>query len=85
MQIYAKCTKHKYVCKYIGKIDEQNYIVVSVDGSKSGSLVTKSSFLHNTKVTSTKINEDKERETKRENKRVQGRAISQMEMLHMML
>ena len=75
----------KYVCKYIGKIDEQNYIVVSVDGSKSGSLVTKSSFLHNTKVTSTKINEDKERETKRENKRVQGRAISQMEMLHMML
>ena len=76
---------NKHVCKCVGKIEEKNCIVVSVNGSKSGSFTTKSSFLHNTKVTSAKTNEDKECETKRENKRVQERAISQMETLHVML
>ena len=41
---------NKYVCKYIGKIDKQNYVVVHVDGK--GQLVTKGQFLHNTKITS---------------------------------
>ena len=40
---------NKYVCKYVGKIDEQNYAVVYVDGK--GQLVTKGQFLHNTKIT----------------------------------
>ena len=40
---------NKYVCKYVGKIDEQNYVVVYVDGK--GQLVTKGQFLHNTKIT----------------------------------
>ena len=46
---------NKYVCKYIGKIDEQNYIVVQANNrgssncSGSSSLYTNSSFLHNTK------------------------------------
>ena len=49
----------KYVCKYIAKIDEQNYVVVKVDGQ--GQLVTQANFLHNTKVLSSKIGEDGER------------------------
>jgi predicted GIY-YIG superfamily endonuclease len=74
---------NKYVCKYIGKIDEKNYVIVNVDGK--GQLTTKSVFLHNTKVTTSKINEDKARENSRDNSHVQGRAISHMEMLHVML
>ena len=42
-------------------------------------------FLHNTKVSTSKINEDKAREDKRENSHVQGRVISHMEMLHVMI
>lgn len=76
---------NKYVCKYIGKIDEQNYVVVKVDDKSTGSLMTKATFLHNTKVSSSKINEDKLREKKYESKYPQGRCISHMEMLHVML
>ena len=73
----------KYICKDIGKIDENNYVVVYVDGK--GQLVTKAFFLHNTKVVTSKINEDAAREKSRDNSHVQGRAISEMEMRHTIL
>ena len=50
---------NKYVCKYIRKIDKQNYIIVSANGTSK--LVTKLIFLHNTKILSLKIAEDKDR------------------------
>ena len=75
---------NKYVVKYIGKIDEQNYVIVSTDSQQSGKLVSRAYFLHNTKVTTTKINEDKLKEKNRMKFHVQGRAISQNEMLHTM-
>ena len=50
---------NKYVCKHVSKIDVQNYVIVDIDGE--GQLVTKSFFLHNTKITSSKIGEDKDR------------------------
>ena len=71
----------KYVCKYIAKIDEQNYVVILVNGE--GRLVTQATFLHNTKITSSKMGEDKVRQ--KNNKKPQGRFISHMEMLHVML
>lgn len=71
----------KYVCKYINKMDEQNYVVVKIDGRSK--LVTLAVFLHNTKVLSSKIAEDKERQ--KDDNRVQGRCICHMEMLHMQL
>ena len=46
---------NKYVCKYIGKIDEQNYVVVSIDVKNNGSLVTKTTFLHHKKFTTYNI------------------------------
>ena len=69
---------NKYVCKYIGKIDEKNYVIVNVDGR--GRLTSKEVFVHNSKVSTSKINEDKAREERRDNSHVQGRAISHMEM-----
>lgn len=71
----------KYVCKYISKIDEQNYVVIEVNGE--GRLVTKSTFLHNTKISSSKMAEDKARE--KDHKKPQGFCISHLEMLHNML
>eukprot|EP00957_Ditylum_brightwellii_P175600 13370139-Ditylum_brightwellii.AAC.1 len=50
----------KYVCKCIAKFDEQNYVVVEANGE--GRLVTKATFLHNKKVTSSKMGKDKDRE-----------------------
>ena len=71
----------KYVCKYISKEDEQNFVVIQVDGE--GKLVSSSTFLHNTKVVSSKIAEDKDREQYKH--KAQGRCISHMEMMHLML
>ena len=45
--------------KYIGKIDKKNYVIFSVDRKNNGPLVTKATFLHNTKVATYKINKEK--------------------------
>ena len=71
----------KYVLKYIAKINEQNYCIVDVNGD--GELVTKSHFLHNTKVTSSKMGEDKQHE-KYKYKNL-GRKIGNLEQIHVML
>ena len=62
----------KYVCKYIAKIYEQNYVVVIV--YVSGKLVIKLTLLHNNKVTTSKMDENKDRE--KHKNRSQGRCIS---------
>jgi hypothetical protein len=75
---------NKYVCKYIGKIDEQNYVVVKANSANGvPTLLTKSTFLHNTKIASSKMQEDKDR--KKDSSYPQGRYISHVEMLHQML
>ena len=74
---------NKYVCKYIGKIDEQNYVVIHVDGREQ--LVTKGQFLHNTKITSSKKNEENVRRKRRDFNHPQGRAVSQNEMVDLLL
>ena len=76
---------NKYTIKYIGKIDEQNYVIVNSDGHKNGKLITNSTFLHNTKLTASKYNGDKLRQKKRGNSHASGSAISLTEMLHSML
>ena len=55
---------NKYVCKYIGKNDEHNYMVVYVDNETGVHLVTKAMFLHNIKVTSSKMGGDQKKEQK---------------------
>ena len=50
----------KYCLKYCAKIDEQNYVIVDVDGT--GKMVTKATYLHNTKVVSSKMGENKDRQ-----------------------
>ena len=64
-----------YCCKYIGRIDDHNYIVVSMNGDKEEILVTKSTFLHNTKIASSKIAENEIKNAKRDKKQPHGRWI----------
>ena len=67
--------------KYCAKVDEQNYVIVDVDGS--GKMVTKATYLHNTKVASSKMGEDKDR--KKYQGKPSGRCIGPLEMLHLIL
>ena len=76
---------NKYCIKYVGKIDEQNSVVVFSDGHKNGVLITKTSFLHNTKLSASKSNEDKQMKSKRESFHPRGRAIAETEMIHTIL
>ena len=48
----------KYVCKYIGKFDEGNYVVLCQD-NHTGQWVLGKSHLHNTKIVRSHINEQK--------------------------
>ena len=86
IQILTQCGGvNKYVCKYIGKVDEQNYVIVQANnahGNGSFSLSTKTTFLHNTKVSSSKFQEDKDR--KKHDNKPQARYVSHMEQLSQM-
>ena len=48
---------NKYVFKYVGKIDENNHVIVRAHTHDSGKLISQSTFLHNTKISSSAINE----------------------------
>ena len=50
-----------YVCKRIGKINGQNFVVTKVNGD-SGQLVNRYVHIHHTKVTTSKLNKDKAHE-----------------------
>ena len=76
---------NKYLFKYIGKNDEQNFVVGSTNAHKNRSLVSKGTFLYNNKVTTSNINQDKMRENRKDNNHSKDRVISQMKMLHVTL
>ena len=62
----------KYVCKYIAKMDKGNYVVLCVDGD-TGKWVLAKTHLHNTKIVSSNINEDKAFEKSRWKSHPKGR------------
>jgi len=84
---YLYCTNgvNKYVCKYVAKLDQANYVVVRAHPNDKGVLLTKSQFLHNTKIASSAFNENKARENSRYNKHNNGRSIMLIQMVQLML
>eukprot|EP00957_Ditylum_brightwellii_P148855 11332132-Ditylum_brightwellii.AAC.1 len=76
---------NKFVCKYIGKTDEQNYVIASADNKDWSHLTTRSTFLHNTKVSTSTFNKDKARKKECSNDHPQGGAVALAQMLHAML
>ena len=81
----SECGVNKYACKYIWKIDGNNYDVVVVEGSNSGLLITKATLLHNTKFSSSNINQEKYCEQKRDRKHDHVIEISETDILYVML
>ena len=69
------------MCEYIEKVDENYYVFIEIGGK--GKLVTKAVFLHNTKVASSNIGENKE--PVKDDGKVIELCISQMEMILVML
>ena len=75
----------KYVCKYVCKIDEHNRIIVSADPHDGSSLRTSGIFLHNTKITSSHINEEKALKSNKDNLHPSGRYVVILEIIQMLL
>lgn len=73
----------KYCCKYITKLDKNNYMSVATNAN--GDLIRRSNFMHNTKISSSNYFQEKEREKKRDWKHPQGRCMSINEILHHIL
>ena len=69
---------NKYVCKYIVKMDEQNYVIVRTDSHKNGKLVKRSAYVH-------KGEDANSNKSERDSHVPQGRIISHMEIIHQLL
>ena len=74
----------KYVCKYIGKFDDGNYVVLCED-SHSGEWVLGKTHLHNTKIVTSKINEDKAFDNDRQKNHPKGRDMPNLEIRQILM
>ena len=75
----------RYLTKYVASIDENNRIYFSSNPNDSKEIEAKMQFLHNTKITSSNINEKKIQDLSRSKLKPQGRAISLMEVITILL
>ena len=66
----------RYVVKYVVKLDEGNRCVVWADSHSGAVIQAQHTFLHNTKITSSKANEDKSFAKFWESKHPVGKAIA---------
>jgi hypothetical protein len=71
----------RYVAKYSAKIDESNRVYIGAGQQQANSMTLDVQFLHNTKITGSKINEQKLMSTRKDHNHPTGRAISIMEMM----
>ena len=76
---------NKYLYKYIGEMDENNYTVISNDAYENGTLVSYTTFSHNTKIATSVHHEEKAKQKDRKRNRPKGRIISLCEMYQVLL
>ena len=74
----------KYVCKYIAKFDDGNYVVVS-QNIHNGNIVLEKTHLHNTKIARSNINEQKAYEKNRKKKHPRGRDMPHFEIRQLLM
>ena len=76
----------KYCCKYLSKIDKQNCIKISMDNEKKGSYASNSTYIHNTKINSSDIQQEADKNSQKRNEKHHGGKCELLtEMLHVML
>ena len=80
----SSCGLNNYICKYIAKIDEHNHVIIRSNPYDKGVLIYQSTFTHNTKITSSAINETHHLKS-RGKSHPKGRATSLMEIFQFML
>ena len=89
IQILTEYCMARYVAKYVAKIDKNNLIVFHADNTKTegekGGVKMEHVFLSNTKITSSRIHEDKRMKSRRDNKHPVGRLISTFEIEQLLL
>ena len=66
-------------------MDYCNYTIVSTDAHKNGTLITQSTFLHNTKASTSVFNEAKSMEKDKKTNQVEGRVMSLIEIIQIIL
>ena len=74
----------KYVCKYISKFDDCNYVVLCQD-IHTGQWVLGKTHLHNTKIVTSKINEDKAFKQERFKNHPKGRDMPYFEIRQILI
>jgi PIF1 helicase. len=70
----------RYVVKYVVKKDEGNRITLGADFHSGARMNADEKFLHNTKITRSRINEEKALEKSKNRKRPSGRGIAHPDM-----
>ena len=75
----------RYLAKYIAKIDKNNSVALAVDSKNANTLHAASTFIHNSKITSSAFNEKLLLDASRNKHHPRGRAISTMEQLQLLL
>ena len=75
----------RYIVKYIVKIDENNYVAFHGKYGDDKVIGAEQVFLHNTKITSSAINEAKKLKESRHKDRPKGRALAATEMMQIIL
>jgi len=74
----------KYVCKYIGKFDEGNYIILCQD-IHTGDWVIGKTHLYNTKIVRSKMNEDRAYQNDRRKYHLKGCDMPYFEICQILL
>ena len=74
----------KYILKYVAKFDQSNRVAASAN-TRTGALKIGSQFLHNTKITTSAINEDKAHKKQRNKHHFSYRDIPMMEIYQLMI
>ena len=74
----------KYILKYVGKFDEGTRVIASAN-AHTGAVKVGSQFLHNTKITSSRMNEDKAFNQSRDKHLPHTRAMAILEMFQQMV
>ena len=74
----------KYVCKYIAKFDDGNYVVVS-QNTDNGQIVLGKTHLHNTKIVRSSINEQKAYEKNRKETHPRGCDMPHFEIRQLLM
>lgn len=82
IQVCRTFATSRYLCKYIGKIDENNTVWLAVDGGDERAVTLEKIFLHNTKIEGSARAEAKLQENRRDMRgKPRGRSMSRMEIV----